>query len=272
MTYSPQAYRTPLRRAPRLSADDEAALARRWRNTNDRSAINRLVEANRPFVIAIARKLKGYPVCQDDLVSEGVLGLIKAAERFDPDRGTRLATYAAVWIKAAMYDFIFRSLSVAKVAATGARKRIFFRLRQLAGSRLDGAVIPTLAVQLGASIEDVGCIASCLAQSSRSLNAPTPFTDARPLETSIADEHNDPEIELVEQDDLNRRRALLAEAINVLDERERHILVSRRIRDEPLPTKDLAAQYDVSAERISQLEARAFEKVKKAVLARVEAR
>jgi RNA polymerase sigma-32 factor len=272
MMGSSQTYRKPLRCTPRLDAEEETALARQWRDVNDRAAFNRLVEGHRPFVISMARKLRGYPVCQDDLVSEGTIGLIKATERFDPDRGARLATYAAMWIKAAMYDFVFRSMFITKIAVTGPKKRIFFKLRRLAHSRIGDADLPGIATKLGASVEDVRCIAACFTQRGQSLNAAAQFADTGQIEGRIADEQNDPEIDLVERDDLNRRRALLAEAMNLLDERERHILVSRRIRDDPLPTKHLAAHYAVSAERICQIEARAFEKVKHAMLARIETR
>ena len=254
-TCSSHTCRTPRPRAPRLSAEEEAALARQWRDAKDRRALNRLVEAHRPFVISIARRLDGYRVCRDDLVCEGTLGLIRAAERFNPDRGTRLATYAAVWIKSAVYHFILRSLSIAKAAARDARKE------------------PGRPLDPGPADEAIpGRIASWLSQSARSPGAGALFTDPVALEACIADEQNDPEIELVERGDLNRQRTLLAEAISILDERERHILLSRRIRDEPLRARDLAAHYAVSTERISQIEARAFEKVKNAVLARVGAR
>lgn len=158
-----------------------------------------------------------------------------------------------------MHHFIARSLPLAKVAAGDARRMAGIWPDPVADPRPAGDAIPAPATQSGMPAEDAGHIARWLPQTARSPGAGAQFTGPAALEACIADEHNDPEIELVERDDLNRRRTLLAEAIGILDERERHILVSRRIREEPLRTRDLAAHYEVSTERICQIEARAFE-------------
>jgi RNA polymerase sigma-32 factor len=264
---------TEAKRFPLLSPERELDLARAWQNEGDEEALRDLVGSHLRLVIKIARGFAGYGLPLADLVAEGNVGLMQAAQKFDPDRGFRFATYAMWWIRAAIQEHILHSTSLVKMGTTAAQKKLFFNLRQMKGrleqfepGDLPPESVGTIASALGVPEKDVVEMNRRLSGSDGSLNV----TIAEDGETEwldrLVDERPNQEWVLAEADEMAQRRKLLGEAMARLDAREREILVERRLRDEPLTLEDLSRRFHVSRERIRQLEVRAVDKLRKTVL------
>ena len=266
-----RSYLHDIRRFAMLEKDQEYALATRWRNHGDRDAANQLVGSHLRLAVKIAMGYRGYGLPVSEIISEGNVGLLLALNRFEPERGFRFATYAIWWIRASIQDYILRSWSLVKIGTTVNQKRLFFKLRS-AKSKIaaheNGDLQPDqvalLATTLDVPAQDVIDMNRRLA-GDKSINAPL-HEDGEPGEWQdhLVDQSPSPEAIVVEQDEKDRQRAALTAAIAVLDHRERRIFEARHLVDEPLTLEDLAAEFDVSRERIRQIEARAFEKVRKA--------
>ena len=269
-----RSYLRDIRRFAMLEKDQEYALATRWRNHGDRDAANQLVGSHLRLAVKIAMGYRGYGLPVSEIISEGNVGLLLALNRFEPERGFRFATYAIWWIRASIQDYILRSWSLVKIGTTVNQKRLFFKLRS-AKSKIaaheNGDLQPDqvalLATTLDVPAQDVIDMNRRLA-GDKSINAPL-HEDGEPGEWQdhLVDQSPSPEAIVVEQDEKDRQRAALTAAIDVLDHRERRIFEARNLVDEPLTLEDLAAEFDVSRERIRQIEARAFEKVRKAARA-----
>jgi RNA polymerase sigma-32 factor len=268
-------YLEEIRRFPMLEPQEEYMLAKRYHEHGDREAAHRLVTSHLRLVAKIAMGYRGYGLPIGEVISEGNVGLMQAVKRFDADKGFRLATYAMWWIKAAIQEYILRSWSLVKMGTTANQKRLFFNLRKaksqisaLDEGDLNPEQVRQIAEKLSVSEEEVVSMNRRLSGDA-SLNAPIRASEGESggeWMDWLADEHETPEESLAEQDELRQRRAMLAESLDVLDDRERRIFEARRLADDPLTLEQLSEEFDVSRERVRQLEVRAFEKVQKAML------
>lgn len=272
-------YLQEIRKFPILPPQEEVELARRWRDTEDDVAAHKLVTSHLRLVAKIAMGYRGYGLPLNELISEGNIGMMQAVKRFDPDRGFRLATYAMWWIRAAMQEYILHSWSLVKMGTTASQKKLFFNLRRLKGQMQaidDGDLKPEqvdkIATTLGVPEQDVVSMNQRLSAPDHSLNAPLRSDSEGEWQDWLVDDQESQETTLGEAEEMSGRQALLTEAMKSLNDRERHILTERRLKDDPSTLEELSHEYGVSRERIRQIEARAFEKLQKAMAAEVELR
>jgi RNA polymerase sigma-32 factor len=266
-------YLDEIRKFPMLEPQEEYMLAKRFAEHQDRNAAHRMVTSHLRLVAKIAMGYRGYGLPIGEVVSEGNVGLMQAVKKFEPDRGFRLATYAMWWIKAAIQEYILRSWSLVKMGTTANQKRLFFNLRRLKGRIQaidDGDLRPDqvkeIATKLNVSEEEVVSMNRRLGGDA-SLNAPIKASegDSGQWQDWLVDDHDSQEEILIEQDELDNRRTMLGNALKVLNDRERRIFEARRLREEPVTLEDLSSEFDISRERVRQIEVRAFEKVQDAV-------
>ena len=266
-------YLDEIRKFPMLEPQEEYMLAKRYAEHEDRNAAHKLVTSHLRLVAKIAMGYRGYGLPIGEVVSEGNVGLMQAVKKFEPDRGFRLATYAMWWIKAAIQEYILRSWSLVKMGTTANQKRLFFNLRRLKGRIQaidDGDLKPDqvkeIATKLNVSEEEVISMNRRLGGDA-SLNAPIKASegDSGQWQDWLVDEHESQEDILIEQDELENRRSMLADALKVLNDREKRIFEARRLREDPVTLEELSAEFDISRERVRQIEVRAFEKVQDAV-------
>ena len=271
-------YLEEIRRFPMLERQEEYMLAKRWREHGDRGAAHKLVTSHLRLVTKIARDYRGYGLPISEAISEGNVGLMQAVERFEPEKGFRLATYAMWWIKATIQEYILRSWSLVKMGTTANQKKLFFNLRKAQSKisilddgdmRLDQVKI--IARRIGVTETDVIYMNRRLGGDA-SLNAAIREDgDSGEWQDWLVDESPDQETTLAASEEFDNRRKTLSDALSVLNERERRIFEARRLADDPITLEDLAAEFGVSRERVRQIEVRAFEKVQKAVKNRVAA-
>jgi len=268
-------YLEEIRRFPMLQPQEEYMLAKRYAEHQDTGAAHKLVTSHLRLVAKIAMGYRGYGLPIGEVISEGNVGLMQAVKKFEPERGFRLATYAMWWIKASIQEYILRSWSLVKMGTTANQKRLFFNLRKVKGKIQaldDGDLKPDqiteIATRLNVSEAEVVSMNRRLSGDA-SLNAPIRATEGESGEWQdwLVDDHDNQEEMLIEQDELDNRRSMLASAMSVLNERERRIFEARRLADEPLTLEELSAEFDISRERVRQIEVRAFEKVQDAVKA-----
>jgi RNA polymerase sigma-32 factor len=265
-------YLQEIRRFPMLEADEEYMLAKRWREHNDPEAAHRLVTSHLRLVAKIAMGYRGYGLPLSELISEGNVGMMQAVKRFDPDRGFRLATYAMWWIRASIQEYILHSWSLVKIGTTAAQKKLFFNLRRLKGQIQaieEGDLTPEhvakIAKELDVPESDVVSMNRRLMAPDNSLNAPLRADGEGEWQDWLVDDAASQESKLGERQELGLRRDLLKTAMSHLTERERDILMERRLRENPTTLEDLSAKYGISRERVRQIEVRAFEKLQKAI-------
>ena len=265
-------YLQEIRKFPMLTPDEELELSRRWHSSEDMEAAHRLVTSHLRLVAKIAMGYRGYGLPVGELISEGNVGMMQAVKRFDPDRGFRLATYAMWWIRAAIQEYILHSWSLVKMGTTAAQKKLFFNLRRLKGQMQaieDGDLKPEqvskIARMLAVPEQDVVSMNRRLAAPDHSLNAPVRAESEGEWQDWLVDEGENQETELANREELSGRKALLQGALRTLNERERHILIERRLKDNPTTLEELSQQYNISRERVRQIEVRAFEKLQKAM-------
>ena len=263
------------KRYPMLSPEREQELARAWRDKRDRDALEHLVGSHLRLVVKIARGFAGYGLPLADLVAEGNVGLMQAAEKFDPARGFRFATYAMWWIRAAIQEYILHSWSLVKMGTTAAQKKLFFNLRKLKGRMeeldqgdLSPEAVTKIATDLDVPESEVIEMNRRLAGADNSLNALIGGggidSEAEWLDM-LPDEGPSQETIVGERRELRQRRELLDVALKKLNARERDIIFERRLKDEPSTLEELSHRYAVSRERIRQIEVRAFEKLQRAM-------
>ncbi|WP_299379005.1 RNA polymerase sigma factor RpoH [uncultured Kiloniella sp.] len=265
-------YLQDIRKFPMLEQNQEYMLAKRWREHDDTDAAHTLVTSHLRLVAKIAMGYRGYGLPVSELISEGNVGMMQAVKRFDPEKGFRLATYAMWWIRASIQEYILHSWSLVKMGTTAAQKKLFFNLRKLKGqmSAIDeGDLSPEqvthIADTLKVSENDVVQMNRRLAGPDNSLNAPLRIDGDGEWQDWLVDETESQEVQFAESEELTKRRALLEDALQTLNERERHILQERRLKDNPTTLEDLSHVYDISRERVRQIEVRAFEKLQKAI-------
>ncbi|AXY21391.1 MULTISPECIES: RNA polymerase sigma factor RpoH [Komagataeibacter] len=272
-------YLRDIRKFPMLSPEEELRLSHRWKDKGDTEAAHKLVTSHLRLVAKIAMGYRGYGLPVGELISEGNIGMMQAVRRFDPDRGFRLATYAMWWIRAAIQEYILHSWSLVKIGTTAAQKKLFFNLRRLKGQMQaidDGDLPPEqvnkIAQSLGVPEQDVVNMNRRLAAPDHSLNAPLRLDGEGEWQDWLVDDNDNQEETLAQSEEFSGRQALLANAMKSLNERERHILTERRLKEEPATLEELSHVYNISRERVRQIEVRAFEKVQNAMKAEVATR
>jgi RNA polymerase sigma-32 factor len=255
-----------------LEPEEEYMLAKRWVDHGDTEAAHKMVTSHLRLAAKIAMGYRGYGLPQAEVISEANVGLMQAVKRFDPEKGFRLATYAMWWIRASIQEYILRSWSLVKLGTTSAQKKLFFNLRKAKariGALEEGDLRPEnvaqIAHDLGVTEDEVISMNRRMSGGDASLNAMvgSDGESATQWQDWLQDEDADQAGDYAERDELEARRELLADAMAVLNDRERDILTQRRLSDESITLEDLSAQYDVSRERIRQIEVRAFEKLQK---------
>jgi RNA polymerase sigma-32 factor len=235
--------------------------------------LEKLIGSHLRLVIKIARGNAGYGLPLSDLISQGHLGLMHAARKFDPDRGVRFATYATWWIRASMQEYILHGWSLVKMGTTASQKKLFFNLRRLKGrmqafeeSDLSPEAVESIASELEVPKQDVLEMNRRLSARDQSLNATINREAEDEWQDLLTEEGSDQEALVMESDELAWRRGLLEEGMIKLDPRERHILNERRLKDDPLTLETLSQEYGISRERVRQIESRAYEKLRKSML------
>ena len=266
-------YLSEIRKFPMLEPNEEFMLAKAWVDHGDRESAHRLVTSHLRLAAKIAMGYRGYGLPTAEVISEANVGLMQAVKRFDPDKGFRLATYAMWWIRASIQEYILRSWSLVKLGTTAAQKKLFFNLRKAKGkigALEDGDMRPEhvekIATDLGVTQDEVVSMNRRLSGGGdSSLNAPLKGDGEGSTEWQdwLADDEADQASAYAETQELDARRELLLEAMGALNDRERNILTERRLKDEPVTLEDLSQVYNVSRERIRQIEVRAFEKLQK---------
>ncbi len=265
-------YLQEIRKFPMLEADEEYMLAKRWREDDDIDSAHKLVTSHLRLVAKIAMGYRGYGLPLSELISEGNVGMMQAVKRFDPERGFRLATYAMWWIRASIQEYVLHSWSLVKMGTTAAQKKLFFNLRKLKGQMqaIDEGDLPPeqvtkIAETLSVPETDVINMNRRLAAPDHSLNAPLRIDGDGEWQDWLVDETESQESRFAEAEELDKRRKLLTVAMDTLNERERHILQERRLKDDPTTLEELSQTYGISRERVRQIEVRAFEKLQKAI-------
>jgi RNA polymerase sigma-32 factor len=267
-------YLAEIKKFPILAPEEEFMLAKRWSEHQDTDAAAKLVNSHLRLVAKIAMGYRGYGLPVSELISEGNIGLMQGVKKFEPDRGFRLATYAMWWIRASIQEFILRSWSLVKMGTTAAQKKLFFNLRRMKNqieAFEDGDLKPEdvtkIATDLGVSEEDVVSMNRRMAMGGdTSLNVPLREDGEGTWQDWLVDSEPLQDERVADAQESRVRHDLLVEAMQSLNEREKHILTERRLTDEPKTLEELSQVYDVSRERIRQIEVRAFEKLQKALM------
>ncbi|MEK9671975.1 MAG: RNA polymerase sigma factor RpoH [Rhodospirillaceae bacterium] len=265
-------YLCRIREFPMLGTGEEVSLARRWRDHGDEDAAAQMVKSHLRLVAKIAMGYRGYGLPVGDLISEGNVGMMQAVQRFDPERGFRLATYAMWWIRASIQEYILRSWSLVKLGTTAAQKKLFFNLRKIKAQMKaidDGDLHPEqvrkIARRLDVSEVEVISMNRRLAGVDQSLNAPLREDADGEWQDWLVEDSDDQENMLADHQELSERRNMLSAALKNLSDRERRIISERRLKDSPATLQDLSEEYGISRERVRQIEVRAFEKLQKSV-------
>ncbi|MBM1631471.1 RNA polymerase sigma factor RpoH [Sulfitobacter mediterraneus] len=265
-------YMQEIRKFPLLEPEEEYMLAKRWVEQEDTEAAHKMVTSHLRLAAKIAMGYRGYGLPQAEVISEANVGLMQAVKRFDPEKGFRLATYAMWWIRASIQEYILRSWSLVKLGTTSGQKKLFFNLRKAKnkiGALEEGDLRPEnvkrIATDLGVTEAEVISMNRRMSGGDASLNAQVGSDGEGTMQWQdwLEDEDADQAGDYAEKDELETRREMLAEALDVLNDREKDILTQRRLSDETITLEDLSSQYDVSRERIRQIEVRAFEKLQK---------
>lgn len=265
-------YLQRIRHYPMLEADEEAELARRWRDKQDPEAGHKIISSHLRLVAKIAMGFRGYGLPVADLISEGNVGMMQAISRFDPERGFRFSTYAMWWIRASIQEYVLHSWSLVKMGTTSAQKKLFFNLRRLK-SQIDameeGDLHPEnvtyISNQLKVSEAEVVAMNRRLSIPDQSLNAPMREEGEGEWLDWLVEDQDNQEAVLGHSEEMSIRHLLLHGAMDTLSERERHIILERRLKDSPTTLQNLSKQYGISRERVRQIEVKAFEKIQKSV-------
>lgn len=261
------------RKFPLLTLEQEQEYATKWKNDGDIDAAHSLVRAHLRLVVKVAAGYKGYGLPLNELISEGNIGMLQATQRFDPEKGFRFTTYAIWWIKAAIQEYILHSWSLVKIGTTAAQKKLFFNLRRLKSqikalgeNDLNPEQLETISKSLGVSQEEVQNMNRRLGAHDHSLNASIGNdNEYDEWQSMLVDDTTNQEETYAEEEELSNRKSLLNEAMKSLKPREREILVERRLKDKPATLEELSQTYNISRERIRQIEVRAFEKLQELV-------
>jgi len=266
------AYLEQIKKFPMLAAEEEYMLAKNWKTTGNVKSAEKLVTSHLRLVAKIAMGYRGYGLPVNEMISEGNVGLMQAVKKFEPEKGFRLATYAMWWIRASIQEYILRSWSLVKIGTTTAQKKLFFNLKKVKNQiapQSEGDLRPEhvneIANKLNVSNNEVISMNRRLSGKEFSLNAKV-GEDGDEWQDWLVDKELDHDLKFAHQEEMGQRQSLLKESIKILNEREREILYSRRLNDEPTTLEDLSKKYKISRERIRQIENKAFEKIQKHML------
>ena len=266
------AYLAQIKKFPMLDAEEEYMLAKHWKEKGSLKSAEKLVTSHLRLVAKIAMGYKGYGLPVNEMISEGNVGLMQAVKKFEPEKGFRLATYAMWWIKAAIQEYILKSWSLVKIGTTTAQKKLFFNLKKIKNQiapRSEGDLrneqVSKIANKLNVSEKEVVSMNRRLAGKEHSLNAPL-GEDGTQWQDWLVDKEMDQELKLSQQEEMNVRKDLLKDSIKILNDREKEILYARRLTDYPVTLENLSQKYNISRERIRQIENKAFEKLQKHML------
>ena len=265
-------YLAQIKKFPMLDAEEEYMLAKNWKQTGTLKSAEKLVTSHLRLVAKIAMGYKGYGLPVNEMISEGNVGLMQAVKKFEPEKGFRLATYAMWWIKASIQEYILRSWSLVKIGTTTAQKKLFFNLKKIKNQiapRSEGDLrnehVTEIANKLDVSEDEVVSMNRRLSGKEHSLNSPV-GEDGDQWQDWVVDKEMDQELRFAQNEEINQRKDLLKDSIKILNDREKEILYSRRLTDEPSTLEDLSKKFKISRERIRQIENKAFEKLQKHML------
>ncbi len=269
-------YVQKVRRLNTLSLEEEYQLAKDWREKQDHKAMNKLAEAHLKLVTKLATGYRGYGLPISDLIAEGNIGMMQAMKHYEPDRGFRFSTYAMWWIKASMQDYILHTWSLVKIGTTAAQKKLFFSLKKTKRQIIndtDGTnhndpltqeIVQKIAIKLNVSEDEVWSMDQRIGSKDASLHTPVGDSESTVEWMDwLADETDNQEIQLVQRDEMDKRRHAFNKAMTALNSREQQILVGRRLDEPPKTLEEMSEQLTISRERVRQLEFSAFEKLKK---------
>ena len=263
------AYLTQIKKFPMLDAEEEYMLAKNWKTTGNIKSAEKLVTSHLRLVAKIAMKYRGYGLPLNEMISEGNVGLMQAVKKFEPDKGFRLATYAMWWIRASIQEYILRSWSLVKIGTTTAQKKLFFNLKKIKNQispKSEGDLkkedVKNIADRLDVSEDEVVSMNRRLSGKEHSLNARV-GEDGDQWQDWLVDKEMDQELKFAQKEEMKQRKDLLKDSIKILNQREKEILYSRRLSEEPSTLEDLSKKFKISRERIRQIENKAFEKLQK---------
>ncbi len=266
-------YLTQIKKFPMLSAEEEYMLAKSWRDRGDLRSAHKLITSHLRLVAKIAMGYRGYGLPVSEMVSEGNIGLMQAVKKFEPEKGFRLATYAMWWIKASIQEYVLRSWSLVKMGTTTAQKKLFFNLKKIKNQISSGnngdlkaEHVDKISKMLNVKKEEVVSMNRRLLGKEKSLNTPIKDESGVEWQDWIVDDKVDQELKLSHEQEFNQRKKLMDDSISILNPREKDILTSRRLSENAPTLEDLSKKYNISRERIRQIETKAFEKLQKAML------
>jgi len=266
------AYLDQIKKFPMLAAEEEYMLAKNWKENGNLKAAEKLVTSHLRLVAKIAMGYRGYGLPVNEMISEGNIGLMHAVKKFEPEKGFRLATYAMWWIRASIQEYVLRSWSLVKIGTTTAQKKLFFNLKKIKNQiapQSEGDLRPEhvneIAKKLDVREDEVISMNRRLSGKEFSLNAQI-GEDGDEWQDWLVDKELDHDLKFAHQEEMQQRKGLLKDSIKILNDREREILYSRRLNDDPITLEDLSKKYKISRERIRQIENKAFEKLQKHML------
>jgi RNA polymerase sigma-32 factor len=266
-------YLAQIKKFPMLDAEEEYMLAKNWRENGNLKSAHKLVTSHLRLVAKIAMGYRGYGLPVNELISEGNLGLMQAVKKFDPEKGFRLATYAMWWIKAAIQEYVLRSWSLVKMGTTTAQKKLFFNLKKIknqiaAGQEGDlrDEQVNEISKRLNVETHEVINMNRRMMGQEKSLNDPIKSGETDEWQDWLVDDSLDQELIVSQKQEYDDKKELLNSAMKILNEREKEIIVSRRLSEEPKTLEELSKKYKISRERIRQIETKAFEKLQKSMI------
>ncbi len=266
-------YLAQIKKFPMLDAEEEYMLAKNWKENGNLQSAHKLVTSHLRLVAKIAMGYRGYGLPVNELISEGNIGLMQAVKKFDPDKGFRLATYAMWWIKAAIQEYVLRSWSLVKMGTTSAQKKLFFNLKKIKNQIAPGQEgdlrdeqVKEISKRLDVDSDEVVNMNRRMMGQEKSLNDPIKVGETEEWQDWLADEGLDQELLVSQQQEHNDKKELLNSAMKILNDREKEIIIARRLTEDPSTLEDLSKKYKISRERIRQIETKAFEKLQKSMI------
>ncbi len=266
-------YLAQIKKFPMLDAEEEYMLAKNWKENGNLQSAHKLVTSHLRLVAKIAMGYRGYGLPVNELISEGNIGLMQAVKKFDPDKGFRLATYAMWWIKAAIQEYVLRSWSLVKMGTTSAQKKLFFNLKKIKNQIAPGQdgdlrdeQVKEISKRLEVDSDEVINMNRRMMGQEKSLNAPIKSGETDEWQDWLVDESLDQELLVSQQQEYNDKKELLKSAMKILNEREKEIIIARRLAENPSTLENLSKKYKISRERIRQIETKAFEKLQKSMI------
>ncbi len=266
-------YLAQIKKFPMLDAEEEYMLAKNWKENGNLQSAHKLVTSHLRLVAKIAMGYRGYGLPVNELISEGNIGLMQAVKKFDPDKGFRLATYAMWWIKAAIQEYVLKSWSLVKMGTTSAQKKLFFNLKKIKNQiapNQDGDLrdeqVEEISKRLDVDSDEVINMNRRMMGQEKSLNDPIKSGETEEWQDWLVDEGLDQELMVSQQQEYNDKKELLKSSMKILNEREKEIIIARRLTENPSTLEDLSKKFRISRERIRQIETRAFEKLQKSMI------